>query len=152
MDNNNYYNYEYESSHGYTQDASIPPFGYTPTDGTSSFNLTPPFITNKQTPTPEDTTPDTAKWYHYVESVKGRQHKDDTNNYPFDLNSENSGADECMRSLHGRPSLSSVNLGDDGSPFSQSKGLERPLGHKASKTRKHKANPYNVNLLSEDIL
>ena len=38
---------------------------------------------------------DIAKWYHYVEGVKGRQHKGDTNNYPFDLNSENSGADEC---------------------------------------------------------
>ena len=95
---------------------------------------------------------DTAKCYHYVEGVKGRQHKGDTNNYPFDLNSENSGADECMRSPHGRPSPSSVNLSDDASPFSQSEGLERPPGCKASKARKQKAKPYNVNLLSEDIL
>ncbi|TXG54272.1 hypothetical protein EZV62_019528 [Acer yangbiense] len=94
----------------------------------------------------------TAKWYHYVEGVKGQQHKGDTNNYPFDLNSENLGADECMRSPYGRPSPSSVNLSDDGSMFSQSEGLERPLGRKASKARKHKAKPYNVNLLSEDIL
>ncbi|KAK0585880.1 hypothetical protein LWI29_035630 [Acer saccharum] len=95
---------------------------------------------------------DTAKWYHYVEGVKGRQHKGDTNNYPFDLNSENSGADECMRTPDGRPSPSSVNLSDDGSPFSQFEGLERPPGRKASKARKQKAKPYNVNLLSEDIL
>ncbi|KAK1582618.1 hypothetical protein Q3G72_016805 [Acer saccharum] len=164
MDNNNYCHYEYESSHGYTQDMYIPPYGYTPTDGTSSFNPTPPFITNELPPTLEDTTPvqqnlssarqkttkesfknwqshkdealckawlcvyedDTAKWYNYVEGVKGRQHKGDTNNYPFNLNSKNSGANECMRSPHGCPSPSSVNLSDDGSPFSQSEGLERP--------------------------
>ena len=95
---------------------------------------------------------DIVKWYHYVEGVKGQQYKGDTNNYPFDLNSENSGADECMRSPHGRPSPSSVNLSDDGSPFSQSEGLERPPGRKASKARKQKAKPYNVNLLFEDIL
>ena len=57
-----------------------------------------------------------------------------------------------MRSSHGCPSPSSVNLSDDGSPFSQSKRLECPPGHKASKVRKHKAKPYNVNLLFEDIL
>ncbi|KAK3229663.1 hypothetical protein Dsin_001544 [Dipteronia sinensis] len=95
---------------------------------------------------------DIAKWYHYVEGVKGRQHKGDTNNYLFDLNSENSGADECMRSPHGRPSPSSINLSDDGSLFSQSEGLERPPGRKASKARKQKAKPYNVNLLPDDIL
>ncbi|KAK3217846.1 hypothetical protein Dsin_011816 [Dipteronia sinensis] len=94
----------------------------------------------------------TAKWYHYVEGVKGRQHKKDANNYPFDLNSENSGVDVCMRSPHGRLSPSSVNLSDDGSPFSQSEGLERPLRCKASKARKQKAKPYNVKLLYEDIL
>ncbi|KAK1552057.1 hypothetical protein Q3G72_009686 [Acer saccharum] len=178
MDNNNYYNYEYESSHSYTQDAYIPPYGYTPTDGTSLFNLTPPFTTNELPLTPKDTTleiaakhifqethgkpfrlevcwaivKDTAKWYHYVEGVKGRQHKGDTNNYPFDLNSENSSADECMRSPHGRPSPSSINLSDDGSPFSQSEGLERPPRRIALKTRKQKAKPYNINLLFEDIL
>ncbi|KAK1578366.1 hypothetical protein Q3G72_029740 [Acer saccharum] len=285
MDNNSYYNYEYESSHDYTQNAYIPPYGYTPTDGTSSFNLTPPFTTNELPLTPKDNTPvqqnlssarqrntrescknwqshedealckawlhvsedaivgtnqkrdslwsniknifeemlgyktthttsalnsrfktiqldlnkysacvlrvqttptsgfnaadneiaakhifqethgkpfrleacwaivkDTAKWYHYVKGVKGRQHKGDTNNYPFDLNSENSGADECMRTPDGRPSPSSVNLSDDGSPFSQFEGLELPPGRKASKARKQKAKPYNVNLLSEDIL
>ncbi|KAK4846085.1 hypothetical protein QYF36_012947 [Acer negundo] len=68
----------------------------------------------------------TAKWYHYMEGVKGRQHKGDTNNYPFDLNSDNSGADECMRSPHVHPSPSLVNLSDNGSSFSQSEGLERP--------------------------
>ncbi|KAK1553745.1 hypothetical protein Q3G72_002957 [Acer saccharum] len=150
------------------------PYGYTPTDGTSSFNPTPPFTTNEQTPTPEDTTleivakrifqethgkpfrleacwaivKDTVKWYHYMEGVKGRQHKGDTNNYLFDLNL---GADKC-RSPHGRPLPSLVNLSDNGSPFSQSEGLECPSGSKASKARKHKAKTYNINLLSDDIL
>ncbi|KAK1570734.1 hypothetical protein Q3G72_006346 [Acer saccharum] len=207
-ENDNYYNYGYESSHGYTQDASISPYGYTLIDGTSSFNLTPPFTTNEQTLTPEETTPvqqnlsiaiqrttrenckncrfktiqwdlnkysicvlhiqtiptsgfnvanteiavkhifqethgkpfrletcwaivkDTTKWYHYIE--------------------ENLGVDECMRSPHGRLLPSSVNLSDDGSPFSQ--GLECPPGRKASKARKYKAKTDNVNLLSKDIL
>ena len=56
MDNNNYYNYEYESSHGYTQDAYILPYGYTPTDGTSSFNPTSSFTTKELPPIPKDTT------------------------------------------------------------------------------------------------
>ncbi|KAK4859207.1 hypothetical protein QYF36_001403 [Acer negundo] len=160
------------------EDASIPPYGYTSTDGTSVFHQTPQFIEFQQTPTLEENTPEiatkhilqythgkpfrleecwaivknTVKWYHYVEVVKGRQHKGDTNNYPFDLNSENSSADKCMRSSHGRPSSSSVNHSDDGSLFSQYEGLERPPGRKTSTARKHKAKPYNINLLSEDIL
>ncbi|KAK2642291.1 hypothetical protein Ddye_024054 [Dipteronia dyeriana] len=114
--------------------------------------MTPPFTTHELPPTLEDITPDIAKWYHYVEDVKGQQHKGDTNNYPFDLNLENSGVDECMRSPHGRLSPSLVNLSDDGSPFSQSEGLEHPPRRNKSKARKQKAKPYNVNLLSKDIL
>ncbi|KAK2652229.1 hypothetical protein Ddye_012085, partial [Dipteronia dyeriana] len=64
---------------------------------------------------------DTAKWYHYV----------------------NSSNDECMRSLRGRQTLSSINLSDYGSSFSQSEGLECPRGRIASKTRKHKAKTDN---------
>ncbi|KAK2634319.1 hypothetical protein Ddye_029111 [Dipteronia dyeriana] len=78
--------------------------------------------------------------------------KGDTNNYLFDLNLENSGANECMKSPHGCLSSISVNLSDDGSPFSQSEGLEGLPGRKTSKARKHKTKTNNVNLLSKDIL